>query len=62
MDGVYFAVGELERVETVGRHEEVEHARRNERSVAPRRVQPTADRRLDKINKKVNLASIDFSS
>ncbi|XP_013136830.1 PREDICTED: uncharacterized protein LOC106101975 isoform X2 [Papilio polytes] len=48
-------LGELERVETVGRHEEVEHARRNERSVAPRRVQPTADRRLDKINKKISV-------
>ncbi|KPJ10215.1 Protein FAM13A [Papilio machaon] len=46
---------ELEQLENVGRHEEVEHARRDERSVAPRRVQPTADRRLDKINKKISV-------
>ncbi|XP_045493120.1 protein FAM13A-like isoform X2 [Colias croceus] len=35
------------------RREEAEHARRDERSVPPRRTQPSPDRRLEKINKKI---------
>ncbi|CAG4941456.1 unnamed protein product [Parnassius apollo] len=44
---------EAERAEESTRHEEVEYARRDERSVAPRRAQPSPERRLEKINKKI---------
>ncbi|CAH2075496.1 unnamed protein product, partial [Iphiclides podalirius] len=37
------------------RHEEAETVRRDERSVAPRRSQPSPDRRLEKINKKISV-------
>ncbi|CAK1604473.1 unnamed protein product [Parnassius mnemosyne] len=46
---------DAERVEGSVRDEEVEYARRDERSVAPRCVQPSPDRRLEKINKKIGV-------
>lgn len=41
-------------VENNARHEEAEQARRGERSEPQRRAQPSPDRRLEKIIKKVN--------
>ncbi|XP_068630373.1 protein FAM13A isoform X2 [Battus philenor] len=46
---------ESEHVEISNRQEEAEHVRRDERSAAPRRAPPCPDRRLEKINKKINV-------
>ncbi|XP_041976157.1 protein FAM13A-like isoform X2 [Aricia agestis] len=37
------------------RHEEAEHKRRDERSQPPRRAQPSPERRLEKLNKKISV-------
>lgn len=37
------------------RHEEAEHARRDERSEPPRRTQTSPDRRIEKLSKKINV-------